>query len=73
MDCQEIFESLSEYLDEELAAKKCREIERHLVDCCNCQVVVDTLRKTVALYHAIPSHTMPESARLSLHRVISLG
>lgn len=72
MDCQEIFESLSDYIDEDLADRKCAEIERHLKDCYNCKVVVDTIRKTVTLYHAIPSRLMPEELRLKLHQVIRI-
>jgi anti-sigma factor RsiW len=70
MDCKEIFESLSEYIDEELAVKTCEEIEVHLADCENCRVVVNTLRRTVTLYHAIPTETIPGDVRLRLHKKI---
>lgn len=72
MDCMEIFESLSEYVDEELAAKTCKEIEVHLADCENCRVVVNTLRRTVTLYHSIPEQTIPGDVRLRLHKKIML-
>jgi anti-sigma factor RsiW len=68
----EIFESLSEYVDEELAAKTCKEIEVHLADCENCRVVVNTLRRTVTLYHSIPEQTIPGDVRLRLHKKIML-
>lgn len=73
MNCQEIFEALSDYIDEELAERKCREIERHLKTCHNCRVVVDTLRQTIALYHAIPSQRLPDEVRLRLHKIIKLN
>lgn len=72
MDCKEIFESLSEYIDEELAAKTCEEIEVHLADCENCRVVVNTLRRTVTLYHSISAEEMPGDMRLRLHKRIML-
>ncbi len=72
MDCQEIFEALSEYIDQELAQAKCRELERHLTTCHNCRVVIDTMRRTVALYHSIPCERLPDEARLRLHKVIKL-
>lgn len=70
MNCDEIFESLSEFIDEELAAAKCRELKVHLEGCDNCQVVVDTLRRTVTLYREVPAPRLPEEARLKLHAVI---
>ncbi len=72
MNCQEIFENLSDYLDEDLAQIKCRELELHLKTCKNCRVVVDTLRQTIELYHSIPSQKIPDDVRLRLHRIINL-
>ena len=72
MDCREIFEGLSEYIDKELADKTCREIESHLKDCHNCRVVVNTLRQTVTLYHEAPSQEIPGDVRVRLHKVIKL-
>ncbi|MHB8159909.1 MAG: anti-sigma factor family protein [Thermoleophilia bacterium] len=73
MDCREILEGLSEYIDEELADKTCREIESHLKHCYNCRVVVNTLRRTVTLYHEAPQPELPGDVRVRLHKVIRLG
>ncbi len=73
MDCNEIFESLSEFIDEELSKKTCREIESHMADCRNCRVVVNTLRKTVTLYHSMPRERLSGPARLRLHKVIEIA
>ena len=72
MDCQEILEGLSEYIDEELAEKTCREIESHLKGCYNCRVVVNTLRRTVTMYREVPIPEMPGDVRTRLHKVIRL-
>ena len=48
--CKQLLGSLSEYIDGELQAELCAEIEEHLKDCDNCRIVVNTLRKTVELY-----------------------
>lgn len=73
MNCDEIFESLSEFVDEELSAKACNEINKHLEGCKNCRIVVNTLRKTVTLYQTMPKKEMPGEVRLRLHRVIDLN
>ncbi|OQY31824.1 MAG: hypothetical protein B6I38_05280 [Anaerolineaceae bacterium 4572_5.1] len=51
LNCQALLESLSEYVDGALGSELCDEIERHMADCEDCRVVVDTLKKTVYLYH----------------------
>lgn len=48
--CQQLLSSLGEYVDGSLGVDLCTEIERHMRDCPNCRVVVDTLKKTVELY-----------------------
>ena len=50
-ECERFLHSLGEYVDGELSEDLCAEIERHLLECHNCQVVVNTLRKTIELYH----------------------
>lgn len=50
-NCRHLLESLSDYIDGDLEKALCEEIERHLDDCENCRIVVDTLEKTVFLYH----------------------
>jgi anti-sigma factor RsiW len=51
-NCRDLLESLSDYVDGELSENLCAELERHLHDCDNCRIVVDTLQKTIDLYHA---------------------
>ena len=50
MDCNEVLEQLADYLDENARAELCRTIEQHLSHCHDCQIQVDTLKKTIVLY-----------------------
>jgi anti-sigma factor (TIGR02949 family) len=50
-NCHQLLGSLSEYVDGELDDELCAALEQHLENCDNCCIVVDTLRKTVYLYH----------------------
>ncbi len=72
-NCRQLLGSLSEYIDGELDEALCVEIETHMADCENCRVVVDTLRKTVLLYHALPQETLPEAVEQRLFRRLELG
>jgi anti-sigma factor RsiW len=47
-ECMKMFAALSEYLDGELPARNCRELERHLADCPPCLAYLETLRTTAA-------------------------
>lgn len=58
-DCHYLLESLSDFVDGELRQDLCNEIERHLKDCENCRIVVDTLRKTVSLYRETSAELTP--------------
>jgi len=48
-NCQQIFALLSDYLNLELPADACEEIENHLAGCPPCIEFAESLRKTVEL------------------------
>lgn len=51
--CRELLGQLNAYVDRELAAELCHDLEQHMADYPDCQVVFDTLTKTIALYHTL--------------------
>ena len=69
--CGSLLESLSEYVDGELGDALCEEIERHMADCDNCRIVVDTFKKTISLYQETSAKTtIPMGVRERLfHRL----
>jgi predicted anti-sigma-YlaC factor YlaD len=72
-NCRLLLGSLSEYVDATLEGEICAEIERHLSECENCRVVVDTLRKTVSIVHITHGDpTMPEDVRERLFKRLDL-
>ncbi len=72
--CKHLLGSLSEYIDGELEARLCAELEEHLEGCEDCRVVVNTLRKTVELYRqAEPvDDTLPNAVRERLFYKLNL-
>ncbi len=48
--CKQLLGNLSDYIDGDLQAELCAEIDEHLKNCENCRIVVNTLRKTVEIY-----------------------
>ena len=70
--CQHLLGDLSDYLDSEVSAELCAEIEEHMDGCDNCQVVIDTLRKTIVLYRGMPQPNMPDGVRQRLYKALDL-
>jgi len=58
-ECRRIFALLSEYLDAELPAETCDEIEAHLSDCPPCLEFLESLRRTVELCRSLEPGEMP--------------
>jgi len=58
--CSEVSALLSEYLNLELPADACRDVESHLSGCESCGEFAESLRKTVELCHAYLPSAMPE-------------
>ncbi|OJX47324.1 MAG: hypothetical protein BGO78_17825 [Chloroflexi bacterium 44-23] len=48
--CEELITSISEYVDGSINPQLCLELEKHLSECDNCRVVVNTLKKTIDIY-----------------------
>ncbi len=61
--CHELLSRLSDYVDGELDEALCAEIEKHMAECERCQIVIDTLRKTVELYRTLPTPPLPDDVR----------
>ncbi|GIV89573.1 MAG: anti-sigma factor [Chloroflexus sp.] len=49
--CLDLIDALNDYLDGELSATSCAELEEHLRRCPECQEILDSLRQTVELLH----------------------
>jgi anti-sigma factor RsiW len=65
--------ALSDYIDGELEEELCAEIEQHVATCVNCSIVVDTLKRTVTLYHDHGHEPLPEDVRKRLLAALDLS
>ncbi len=73
VNCKALLGSLCDYLDGTLGSELCQEIDKHLAECPNCRVVVDTLHKTISLYqHSTEETEIPGEVRERLFRVLKL-
>lgn len=60
MKCKDIFDKLGDYLDQELDGDICKEIESHIKDCEPCIAFINTLKKTVELFHSVAKPDEPQ-------------
>ena len=70
MKCDELLQALNDYVDGEVDPAVCEEFEHHLAGCNPCQVVIDNVRKTIALYKAGEPYPLPEEFQKHLHECL---
>ena len=51
LHCKEFVNTISSYVDGDLSDELCIELDKHLSECDNCRIVVDTLKKTIDIVH----------------------
>jgi len=72
-NCGYLLSSLSEFVDGDLSDALCIEIETHMADCEDCQIVINTLQKTVFLYHKTADPPdVPSDVRSRLFKKLDL-
>lgn len=71
-NCRRYLGSLGDYVEGTLGAELCQELEAHMAVCENCRVVVNTLAKTITLYHQLPAPELPNAVKERLFAVLDL-
>ena len=70
MNCREVIRELSGYLDGDLGWEAVTDLERHVSNCEDCRMVVDTVRKTVDIYCKAEPIALPQDVRDRLHEAL---
>ncbi len=68
-NCQELLEQIYDYIDGELEAKLCAELEQHLTGCNDCRVMVETTKKMLVLYHRQYQHNQVALSEKTITRL----
>jgi anti-sigma factor (TIGR02949 family) len=72
-NCKELLGSLSSYIDGDLSPELCEELEKHLAGCTDCQVVLNTTKRTIDLVHSpLEKPDLPEDVRERLFKRLNL-
>ncbi|HTY08409.1 MAG TPA: zf-HC2 domain-containing protein [Candidatus Edwardsbacteria bacterium] len=70
--CRRMVSAFSDYLDKDLQQQVCRQVERHLKDCPDCKLYLDTLNKTITLYRGLGDVPVPKDVESRLFATIRL-
>ncbi|MCS6806893.1 MAG: zf-HC2 domain-containing protein [Acidobacteriota bacterium] len=70
MECKQLVTLLSEFIDGQLPAHLCQEIQAHIADCAPCVAFVNTLRKTIQMCQELPHHPLPDEMKNHLKEVL---
>lgn len=68
--CLELFEKLSEYIDQELESETRRHVEAHVAECLTCSECLQTLKQTIALCRQTEEQSVPAAFSRKLHAVL---
>lgn len=68
--CHDYISGLNDYLDGEIDPALCEEIEKHIGECQNCRIMVDTLKQTVTLCREGRPEKLPEELENKLNNML---
>lgn len=68
--CEEYIGGLADYIDGEIDPALCEEIERHIGQCNNCRIMVDTMRQTVRLCRDGRQEPLPAALEQRLNKLL---
>ena len=72
-ECSELKKMISDYLDGELSENLCHDLERHMNECHDCQIVINTFKKTIELSKTLQEdETLPGDVRQRLFKCLDL-
>ena len=71
-NCKSLLDSLSDYVDGTAQEEICRKLEDHLSGCEDCRIMIDTLKKTIYLYHSNADPDLPGDVRERLYKRLDL-
>ena len=77
LTCKDFLQDLSDYLDETCSQDLRKELEKHVSECPNCWVVVDTTKRTIQVYKGMEPQPLPDNVKsrlmAALHKKMSAG
>jgi RNA polymerase sigma-70 factor, ECF subfamily len=69
--CPDVLTLYSQYMEDEISKDVCHEMEQHLANCPRCRGACDSLKRSLALCHAIgPATKVPDQVQHAVRRAV---
>jgi anti-sigma factor (TIGR02949 family) len=66
LTCKEFLQELNDYLDPDVAEDVKQRLRKHVNECPNCFVIVDTTQKTMQVYRGMEPQKVPSDVQSRL-------
>jgi hypothetical protein len=70
LTCKQFLQELNDYLDPNTDPTTMCHLEKHVSECPNCFVLVDTTKKTLQVYKGLEPQTIPENVKARLWKAL---
>ena len=70
LTCKEFLKEIGDFLDEGIDAELKAKLEKHILECPNCWVIFDTMKKTIQIYKGMDAVPIPADVEARLMEAI---
>ena len=70
LTCKQFLQELNDYLDPNTDPTMKGHLEKHVNECPNCFVIVDTTKKTMQIYKGVEAQNIPEGVKARLWKAL---
>jgi len=70
LTCKEFLQELTDYLDSAVDAELRVKLERHINECPNCFVILDTTQRTIKVYKGVEPQPIPAEVHTRLMKAV---
>ena len=70
LTCKEFLQELTDYLDSTVDAELRVKLERHISECPNCFVILDTTQRTIKVYKGVEPQPIPDEVHVRLMKAV---
>jgi anti-sigma factor RsiW len=70
LTCKDFLKELNDFLDESVDPAERQKLEKHISECPNCWVILDTTKKTLQVYKGLEPQSIPDDVHSRLMNAI---
>ena len=70
LTCKEFMQEISDFLDEDVDQELRSKLDKHIAECPNCFVILDTTKRTIQVYKGLDPQPIPEDIHNRLMNAI---